>query len=75
MRIQLDDYVTVPEAARIRGVSRQAVYKWCTKWGLRSKDVLGRLMVRKTDLEAFTPPQKSGRPPKLFGKIEKYGKK
>jgi excisionase family DNA binding protein len=57
-----DDWVSQAEAARIRGVSRQAIARLVKKGRLQAYAVGGRTLVRRSEIEAFTP-EPAGRPP------------
>jgi len=57
------DWISQAEAARLRGVSRQAIALLVKKKRLKVLKIGGRLLVSRKDLEAFKP-EPAGRPPK-----------
>lgn len=58
-----ENYLSVQEVAKFRGVSRQRVYKWIEAGLACDHDRLGRCMVRRDDAAAWEPMDKSpGRP-------------
>ena len=57
------DWISQAEAARIRGVTRQAIYKLVKKGKLKSLEIGGHILVNKMDLFKFEP-DKGGRPKK-----------
>ena len=59
--LDLMDWITQAEAARLRGVSRQAIAKLVTNGRLRTLEVGGRLFLRRGDVLAFEP-NPPGRP-------------
>ena len=60
---ELKDYLTVPEAAAKRGVSRQAILHLINERKLKATQ-MGRVwLIHKDDLAAYTPGL-GGRPPK-----------
>ena len=58
-----DDWISQAEAARIRGVSRQAIGRLVKRERLETLKIAGRLLVRRKDIEHFKA-QLAGRPPK-----------
>jgi excisionase family DNA binding protein len=58
-----DEWISQAEAARIRGVSRQSVARLIKRQRVATLKIGGRLLVRRQDIERFTP-QKAGRRPK-----------
>jgi len=58
-----DDWISQAEAARMRGVSRQAIASLIKHQRLETLEIGGRLLVRRQDIEQFKP-QKVGRRPK-----------
>jgi excisionase family DNA binding protein len=58
-----DDWISQAEAARLRGVSRQAIAKLVRRGRLRAMRVGGHLLVRRSDVEHFTS-DRAGRPRK-----------
>ncbi len=66
MSISLEDlteWVSQAEAARIRGVSRQAITVLVRKGRLKTLEIGGRTFVRRKEVEEFTP-EPGGRPPR-----------
>jgi excisionase family DNA binding protein len=59
--INLDDWISQAEAARLRGVSRQAIAKLIQRKRLTAREIAGRVVVRRSEVEAFVP-QPIGRP-------------
>lgn len=55
------DWISQAEAARLHGVSRQAISKLVHSGRLRSKEIGGRILVSRGDIESFRP-QAAGRP-------------
>ncbi len=55
------EWISQAEAARIKGVSRQAINKLVRNGRLRSMRIGGHVLVHRLDLESFQP-QPSGRP-------------
>jgi excisionase family DNA binding protein len=60
---ELNEWISQAEAARLRGVSRQAIALLVKKGRLATIKVGGRLLVRRKDVEDFTP-DPAGRPRK-----------
>ncbi|MCE5310421.1 MAG: helix-turn-helix domain-containing protein [Acidobacteriales bacterium] len=60
---ELNEWISQAEAARLRGVSRQAIALLVKKGRLATLKVGGRLLVRRKDVEGFTP-DPAGRPRK-----------
>jgi excisionase family DNA binding protein len=60
-RVQLDDWISQAEAARLRGVSRQAIARLVQHGRLATLTVGGRRFVRRRDVLAFEP-LPAGRP-------------
>jgi len=56
-----EDWISQSEAARLRGVSRQAISKLIKKGHLRTLLVGGYILVNRTDIENFKPGS-AGRP-------------
>jgi excisionase family DNA binding protein len=56
-----NDWISQAEAARIRGVSRQAVAKLIKNGRLKITRIAGRVLVSKLDVENFKP-KPAGRP-------------
>jgi excisionase family DNA binding protein len=61
--IDLDDWISQVEAARIRGVSKQAIAKLISRNRLSAREIGGRMLVRRSEVEAFVP-MPIGRPRK-----------
>jgi excisionase family DNA binding protein len=59
--IDLSDWVTQAEAARLRNVSRQAIARLVRNGRLRTLDIGGRAFVNRSDVLAFEP-HRPGRP-------------
>jgi excisionase family DNA binding protein len=62
-----DQWISQAEAARIRGVSRQAIALLLKRQRLQTLKIGGRLLVRRSDVEQFIA-QSPGRRPKRKGK-------
>ena len=62
-RVAAEDWISQAEAARIRGVSRQAISRLVGRGRIRTMSVAGRLLVNRADAIAFEP-QAAGRPKK-----------
>jgi excisionase family DNA binding protein len=58
-----DDWISQVEAARIRGVSKQAIAKLIARNRLSAREIGGRKLVRRSEVEAFVP-MPIGRPRK-----------
>jgi excisionase family DNA binding protein len=58
-----DDWISQAEAARIRGVSRQAISRLIQKGRFKTLEIGGRVLVKKSEVDAFEPEQ-PGRPRK-----------
>ena len=59
--IDLSDWITQAEAARLRGTTRQAIAKLIKQKRLATLEVGGRRFVRRQDVLAYEPLQ-AGRP-------------
>ncbi len=59
----LDDWISQAEASRLRGVSRQAIAKLIQRKRLSAREIAGRIVVRRSEVEAFVP-EPIGRPRK-----------
>lgn len=59
--ISPDDWISQSEAARLRGVSRQAIAKLVKNGRLKGLAIGGRVLVNRTDVEYFVP-RSPGRP-------------
>jgi excisionase family DNA binding protein len=58
------NYISQAEAARIRGVSKQAIADLIRRGRLTAVRAAGRTVVLSSEVEAFVPQPKTGRPPK-----------
>ncbi len=58
-----DDWISMAEAGRLRGVSRQAIALLVKKGRLSALKIGGRPLVRRKEVEEFKP-DPAGRPPK-----------
>lgn len=61
--VSLEDLITVTEAAKLRGVSRQAIHALIERGRLGSVNMFGRVLVYRSEVEAFekeTPGPKKG---------------
>ena len=67
MKIDPDDLVDLSEAARIRGVSHQAIMQLVAKGRFKIVKISGRTFLFRCEVENFTP-EKSG--PKTIGKAK-----
>jgi hypothetical protein len=61
---RLEDYISQAEAARIRGVSKQAIADLIKRGRLSKVTLAGRSLVLLSEVKAFVPKPKLGRPPK-----------
>jgi excisionase family DNA binding protein len=59
---QLDDLITQAEAARLRGVSREAIYGLVARKKLSVVEIGGQKFVKRSEVETYTP-EIGGRPP------------
>jgi hypothetical protein len=59
--IDLSEWISQAEAARLRGVSRQAIAKLVKQERFATLDIGGRKFVRRDDILSFEPKQ-GGRP-------------
>lgn len=60
-RILLSDWISQAEAARLRGISRQAISKLVRKERLKSIVIGGHTLVNRAEILSFRP-QAAGRP-------------
>ena len=60
-RFSPHDWISQAEAARFRGVTRQAIYKLIKSGRLQTLEVGGRLLVNKREILNFEA-EKAGRP-------------
>lgn len=58
------NYLTVPEAARIVGLTEDAIRKAIRSTKLPGTLLYGRLLVTPTDLDEWNRMRRTGRPPK-----------
>lgn len=58
-----EDWVSQADAARIRGVSRQAIGRLIKKGRLATLTVGGKVLLKRSEVESFKPEQ-AGRPSK-----------
>ena len=54
----IDDWISQVEAARIRNVSKQAIAKLIRRNRLLAREIGGRMLVRRSEVEALVPMQK-----------------
>lgn len=61
---ELGELITVSEAAKVRGVTRQAIHALIERGRLRSVAMFGRVLLYRNDVEAFAKdppgPKKGG---------------
>ena len=50
---EMDDLITQSEAARIRGISLPSINELVRRGRLRSKEVFGKKLVYRSEVEAF----------------------
>ena len=60
--IDLSDLISQAEAARIRGVTREAIYNLVARGRLNTKEVLGRKYVYRSEVLAFEPAKTGVKP-------------
>jgi excisionase family DNA binding protein len=70
----IDDWISQVEAARIRGVSKQAIAKLIARKRLSAREIGGRMLVRRSEVEAFVP-MPIGRPRKKGANKKKTARK
>ena len=58
---QLQDWISQAEAARVRGVSRQAIARLLSKGRFKVLEVGGRVLLSRSDVERYKP-ERPGRP-------------
>lgn len=73
-RNSIDDWISQVEAARIRGVSKQAIAKLIARKRLSAREIGGRMLVRRSEVEAFVP-MPIGRPRKKNAPKKKVARK
>jgi excisionase family DNA binding protein len=74
---ELEDLITQAEAARLRGVSREAIYGLVARKKLSIVEIGGQKFVKRSEVENYTP-EIGGRPPVESSKkngAKKGGKK
>ncbi|MGB8355624.1 MAG: hypothetical protein WCD79_17125 [Chthoniobacteraceae bacterium] len=59
-----DEWITKAEAARVRGVTRQAIAKLVNKGKLSVLKIAGRTLVMRAEVEVYKP-SPGGRPARL----------
>jgi excisionase family DNA binding protein len=59
---QTDEWVSQAEAARMRGVSRQAIARLIKKDRFQILKIGGKVLLRREDIKAYRP-EAPGRPP------------
>jgi hypothetical protein len=62
------ELISQAEAARIRGVSQQAIANLIRRGRLASTEIAGRTLVLRSEVETFIPKPKLGRPLKKAGR-------
>jgi excisionase family DNA binding protein len=73
-RNSIDDWISQVEAARIRGVSKQAIAKLIARKRLSAREIGGRMLVRRSEVETFVP-MPIGRPRKKSAPQKKAARK
>ena len=68
---ELGDLITYAEAARIRGVTRQAIRRLVLRGKLNVVEIGGQKFVRRSEVEIYVP-EVGGRPP---AKVTRRSKK
>jgi hypothetical protein len=61
---EFEKYISQAEAARFRGVSKQAIADLIRRRRLTTVKIAGRTLVLRSEIETFVPEPKRGRPPK-----------
>ncbi|HXC95399.1 MAG TPA: helix-turn-helix domain-containing protein [Edaphobacter sp.] len=61
---QLDEFISQAEAARFRGVSKQAIANLIQRGRLTTVKIAGRTLLLRSEVETFAPQPKLGRPSK-----------
>ncbi|MBA3533798.1 MAG: helix-turn-helix domain-containing protein [Ardenticatenales bacterium] len=56
-----DEWISQAEVARLRGVSRQAIYNLIKRGRISTLKIGGHIFVRRAEIESFEP-QEPGRP-------------
>jgi excisionase family DNA binding protein len=57
-----EDWISQAEAARVRGVSQQAIKNLIVRKRLQSLKIGGKILVRRSEVESFVAQPKLGRP-------------
>lgn len=60
--IDPDEWISQAQAAKIRGISRQAINELVQKGRFDTQEIAGNTLVRREDVENYEP-KKGGRPP------------
>lgn len=60
--IDLDDLITQAEAAKLRGITREAIYNLVARGRLQTVEIGGQKFVRRSEVINFEP-LPAGRPP------------
>jgi excisionase family DNA binding protein len=60
---ECQEWISQAEAARLRGVSRQAIARLVQRGRLKILRIAGRTLVQRKEIEHFEP-EPAGRPPK-----------
>ncbi|MBZ5698613.1 MAG: helix-turn-helix domain-containing protein [Acidobacteriia bacterium] len=61
-KVLADDWVSQAEAARIRGVSRQAIARLIKRGRFRTLSIGGKVLLRRFEVENYKPEQPGRRP-------------
>jgi excisionase family DNA binding protein len=61
--VSVEEWVSQAEAARLRGVSRQAIGRLIKKGRFRVLRIAGKVLLKRVDVKAFEP-EPAGRPRK-----------
>jgi excisionase family DNA binding protein len=68
--VRVEDLISLAEAARLRGVSRQAIDDLVKRGKLATVEIAGRRLVSRQDVNAYEP-ELGGRPHKAVeGKVQ-----
>jgi hypothetical protein len=62
--VKPEELISQAEAARIRGVSQQAIANLIRRGRLNTASIAGRTLVLRSEVESFTEKPKLGRPPR-----------
>ena len=62
-QLAADNWISQSEAARIRGVTPQAIENLMKKGRFRTLSIGGRILLDRRDVETYKP-KRTGRPPK-----------